>query len=270
MELADGRIRIERPAEHVARLVLHRPHKRNALDPAALDGIVEALEVLAAEPDLRCLLVTGADATFSSGYDIDFLPGAREAVAEGEPAVAHRLAATAAQLRAFPRPTVAAIEGVAMGGGLELAISCDLRVAAPDARMGMPPGRLGLVYAHTGLRAFLDALGAARTRELLLLGELVDADRAERWGLVNAVAGPGEGSTQALAVEWAQRIAARAPLSTAGIKHSLGVLIEAEGALDPAAAAALDALREASFESDDFREGMAAWQERRDPRWTGR
>ena len=105
--------------------------------------------------------------------------------------VAHPFTEAIDALEAFPLPTLAVLPGHTIGGGLELALSCDLRVAQAEIKLGMPPAKLGLVYSHTGLRRFLDAIGAPRTRELFLLGRYIDAPTALAWGLVNRVA-PGE------------------------------------------------------------------------------
>ena len=132
----------------------------------------------------------------------------------------------------------------------------------------MPPARLGLVYSHTGLRRFLDAIGAARTRELFFTARNVPARTALQWGLVNEVAAPEE--LEAEAVAYAARIAGHAPLSLRGNKRALAELLAAEGALDPEVARELVELREACFRSEDFFEGVRAFAEKRPPRWTGR
>jgi enoyl-CoA hydratase/carnithine racemase len=163
---------------------------------------------------------------------------------------------------------VAALPGHTIGGGLELALACDLRVALEGIKLGMPPAKLGLVYSHTGLRRFLDAIGATRTRELFLLGDYVDAATALAWGLVNRVASASEleGTTLSLARE----LAGNAPLSQTGNKRVIAALLGAEGALDPEVEQELIELRRASFASDDMREGMRAFAEKRPPRWRGR
>jgi enoyl-CoA hydratase/carnithine racemase len=132
----------------------------------------------------------------------------------------------------------------------------------------MPPAKLGLVYSHTGLRRFLDAIGATRTRELFLLGRYVDAATALAWGLVNRVASAPE--LEATTLSLAGELASNAPLSQAGNKRVIAELLRAEGALDPVLERELIELRRASFASDDMREGMRAFAEKRPPRWRGR
>ena len=144
----------------------------------------------------------------------------------------------------------------------------DLRLASEDAKVGMPPARLGLVYSHTGLRKFVDVIGAARTRELFFTARNITAGQAEAWGLVNEVVAPGRLAGRA--VEYAAEIAALAPLSQRGNKHVIGELVGAEGALDPDTERELVALREECFRSEDFYEGVASFAEKRAPEWRGK
>jgi enoyl-CoA hydratase/carnithine racemase len=204
---------------------------------------------------------------FSAGYDIGNLPRG-EFAEEAEALVAHPFHEAIAALDAYPFPAVAALNGHAIGGGLELALSCDLRVASEEANMGMPPARLGLVYSHTGLRKFLDAIGAPRTRELFFTARNVPARTALQWGLVNEVVGADELADRAVA--YAARIASHAPLSLRGNKRALSELLAAEGELDPAIERELVELREACFRSEDFFEGVRAFAEKRPPQWRGR
>ena len=263
MNLAGGKLRLDHPAEHVARLTIDNPAKRNALDHEILDAFAAILPQLEA----RCLLVTAAGPVFSAGYDIGNLP--REQFADrAEALVAHPFHEAIDALDAYPFPSVAALNGHAIGGGLELALTCDLRVASEDAKLGMPPARLGLVYSHTGLRRFVDAIGAPRTRELFFTARNVSTSTALQWGLVNEVVGPAE--VEARGVAYAERIAAHAPLSLRGNKRALRELLAAEGALEEEVERELVALREACFRSEDFLEGVRAFAEKRPPRWQGR
>jgi enoyl-CoA hydratase/carnithine racemase len=263
VELAAGRLRLDFPADHVARFTIDNPAKRNALDHEILDALATAL----ADLEARCLLITAAGPVFSAGYDIGNLPRG-EFADRAESLVAHPFHAAIEALDAFPYPAVAALNGHAIGGGLELALACDLRVASADAKLGMPPARLGLVYSHTGLRRFLDAIGAPRTRELFFTARNVSARTALAWGLVNDVVAAEEVAEHALAL--AAMIAAHAPLSLAGNKRALRELLRAEGDLDPETERELVELREACFRSEDLFEGVRAFAEKREPRWTGR
>jgi enoyl-CoA hydratase/carnithine racemase len=263
VDLAGGKLRLDHPAEHVARLTIDNPSKRNALDHEILDAFAATLPEL----DARCLLVTAVGPVFSAGYDIGNLP--REEFADrAEALVAHPFHEAIEALDAYPYPAVAALNGHAIGGGLELALSCDLRIASDDAKLGMPPARLGLVYSHTGLRKFVAAIGVARTKELFFTARNIPARTALQWGLVNEVVAPDELADRGVA--YAGRIAANAPLSLQGNKRALRELLAAGGALDPEVERELVALREACFHSEDFFEGVRAFAEKRQPRWQGR
>jgi enoyl-CoA hydratase/carnithine racemase len=252
-----GSVRFDSPAEGVARLTIANAAKRNALDRGVLDGLVEALSSV----DARCLVLTGEGTVFSAGYDIADLAPDRLAEEAAE-LLTHPFEAALAALDAVPVPVVAALGGHAFGGGLELAVACDLRVCAPGARLGMPPARLGVVYSATGLRRFVDAIGSARTRELFLTARPVNAGEALAWGLVNEVTSDVAGRSVALAAS----IAALAPLSVRGNKRVLQALVPPP---DPALEAELLALRDAAFRSRDFAEGVRAFIEKRPPEWRG-
>jgi len=157
------------------------------------------------------------------------------------------------------------LPGHTIGGGLELALACDLRVAKDAIKLGMPPAKLGLVYSHTGLRRFIDAIGAARTRELFLLGSYIDTPTALAWGLVNRVA--ADEALETFALELASELAGNAPLSQTGNKRVIAALLDGRGRLDAEIEAELIELRRASFASQDMREGMRAFAEKRPARW---
>jgi enoyl-CoA hydratase/carnithine racemase len=258
-QLASGKLRLDFPADHVARLTIDHPDKRNALDHEILDAFAAELGGIEA----RCLLITAAGPVFSAGYDIGHL-----SADEASSLVAHPFSAAIEAVEAFEYPVVAALNGHAIGGGLELALSCDLRLAVEEAKLGMPPARLGLVYSHTGLRKFVEVIGAARTRELFFTARNIGAARALEWGLVNELVPAAELADRA--VEYAAGIAANAPLSLAGNKRVLRELLAAAGALPADVAQELVALREACFATEDFAEGVRAFGEKREPRWQGR
>jgi enoyl-CoA hydratase/carnithine racemase len=222
-----GELLLDRPADGVLRLTISNPAKRNALDHPILDAIAAVLDDIGTA---RAVLLTGAEGMFSSGYDIGDIPDDVFAQ-EAERLVAHPFAAALEALESCEVPTVAALPGHTIGGGLELALACDLRVAADGILLGMPPAKLGLVYSHTGLRRFLEAIGAPRTRELFLTARNVDARTALDWGLVNQVVGASE--LEGAALDLAQDLAANAPLSVRGNKRAIRELLAAESALDP-------------------------------------
>jgi enoyl-CoA hydratase/carnithine racemase len=258
-----GRLVVDEPAPGVARLTISNPQRRGALDHAILDAFASTLPGL----DARCVLVTGEGDTFSAGYDLGALPQ-EPLPAEADRLVANPFAAALDAIERYPYPTLAALNGHAIGGGLELALSCDLRIAAAGAYLRMPPAKLGLVYSHTGIQKFIDAIGAPRTRELFLVGRRVDAQTALAWGLVNAVDDEDKLAEQAVAM--AETIASAAPLAQRGNKRVIRELLVARGRLDPETEQDLLELRLASLASEDFREAVQAFAEKREPRWQGR
>jgi enoyl-CoA hydratase/carnithine racemase len=265
--LAGGKLLLDEPAERVIRLTISNPAKRNALDHPILDAISTTLRSLAEEPaSAGCVLITGADGMFSAGYDIGEIPE-QSFEEQAERLVAHPFTEAIEVLEAFPTPTLAVLPGHTIGGGLELALACDLRVAERSIKLGMPPAKLGLVYSHTGLRRFIDAIGAARTRELFLLGSYIEAPTALSWGLVNRIA-PGS-ELERIGLELAGELAGNAPLAQIGNKRVIAALLAAEMHLDPQVEQELIDLRLSSFASQDMREGMRAFAEKRSPRWQG-
>ena len=265
-QLAGGKLLLDRPAEAVARLTISNPERRNALDHEVLDAIADVLPQLDRGIEIRCLLITGAHPVFSAGYDIVGIPD-ESFEQDAEALVAHPFHAAMEAIAKHPWPTLAAVNGHAIGGGLELAITCDLRICAASAKLGMPPAKLGLIYSHTGLRKFLDTVGLPRTKELFLTGRNFAAARAEAIGLVNEVVADDE--LEWKSVNLAATIAANAPIAMRGNKQAIE-LLNATTELTEQQEAGLVALRESCFSSEDFREGIRAFADKRPPRWTGR
>jgi enoyl-CoA hydratase/carnithine racemase len=265
-ELGDGKLLLDRPAEAVARLTIANEPRRNALDHDVLNALAETLPGLAEGIETRCVVITGTGDVFSAGYDIAGIDPERFE-AEAEALVAHPFHAAMEAVSAHPYPVVAAINGHCLGGGLELAVRCDLRVCVAEARLGMPPAKLGLIYGHTGLQRFIDVIGVARTKELFLLGHNLDAEAAGRIGLVNEVVPAGD--LERVALDLAREIAGNAPISMRGNKRAIETLAR-NPVLTPEQEAELVELRRSCFRSEDFREGIRAFAEKRKPRWTGR
>jgi enoyl-CoA hydratase/carnithine racemase len=265
-ELAGGELLLDFPAEAVARFTLNNPDKLNPLSHPVLDSLAETLPLLDHGIDVRCVLITGAGRAFSAGYDIGAIPD-ESFERDAEALVAHPFTAAMDAISAHPYPVLAAINGHCLGGGLELAVRCDLRLCAAEAKLGMPPAKLGLIYGHTGLERFIDCIGVPRTKELFLTGEVLDGERAESIGLVNGVRPAAE--IDARSLELASAIAANAPLSLRGNKHAIETLTQFPR-LSPKQVDELVALRESCFASEDFREGIRAFSEKRPPEWKGR
>jgi enoyl-CoA hydratase/carnithine racemase len=258
-----GRLVVDEPAPGLARLTISNPERRGALDHAILDAIAATVPRL----DARCVIVTGEGDTFSAGYDLSGLPEGIVAE-EADKLVAHPFAAAIDAVEQYEYPTLAALNGHAIGGGLELALSCDLRIAAGTIALGMPPAKLGLIYSHTGIQKFIDTIGAARTRELFLLGRRIDARTARAWGLVNFVAESDRLAAESL--ELAVEIAGNAPIAQRGNKRVIRELLAGRGRLDPGVESELLELRRSSLSSQDFGEAVRAFAEKRKPEWHGR
>jgi len=210
-------------------------------------------------------VIRGSGSVFSAGYDIGNL-GEASFEESAERLVAHPFQDAIEALEAYRFPVLGQLNGHAIGGGLELALTCDIRVAARGIKLGMPPAKLGLIYSHTGLRKFIDVCGVANTAELFYVGRNVDADRAERMGLVNEVVEPAQLDERAL--DLAAEIAANAPLSLEGNKRVIRTLRTQP--LPAEVERELIDLRESCFASEDFREGVRAFAEKRKPRWQGK
>ena len=250
-----GEIEVEQ-REEIAILTLRNEKKKNALDPPMLDALVARLAELPAA-GVRAVVLTGAGDWFSSGYDIAALPA-------GAPA-ANPMGAALAAITDGPLPVIAALNGSAIGGGCELAATCDLRVAHGAVTLMMPPVRLGLVYSPAGLRRFVALCGLSRTRELFLTAAPVPAERALGWGLVDRVVARED--VLATATALATEMARGAPLAIAGTRR---VLERLQAPLDDAAAAELAALVAAAWASEDAAEAKAAFRDKRKPLFKGR
>ncbi|MFT4035189.1 MAG: enoyl-CoA hydratase-related protein [Patulibacter sp.] len=277
-----GQLLVDTPADGVLRLRISNPAKRGALDHPILDAIAEQLDGLGS--DVRCVILTGEAGRFSSGYDIGHIPADRfEELAE--PLVAHPFASAVEALDRCDTPVVAGLSGHTIGGGLELALCCDLRIARDDIKLGMPPAKLGLVYSHTGLMRFLDVIGEARTRDLFLRGKYIGATKGELWGLVNELVGVpehvaghrdeviAEAHAKALddaTVAAATEIAGNAPLSVRGNKRVLRTILSERRRVPDDIEQYLIKERKDCFQSGDFLEGVQAFAQRRTPNWQGK
>ncbi|MFF4649789.1 enoyl-CoA hydratase/isomerase family protein [Streptomyces sp. NPDC001380] len=243
----------------VAVLLVDRPERRNALTLAMWRALPRVLDRLAADPAVRVLLLAGAGGTFSAGADIAEL---LEVYADPGRADAYHRDNVAAEeaLAAFPRPTLAVVRGAAVGGGCQLAVACDLRFAAADARLGITPAKLGVVYPAVPTARLARLVGPARAKYLLYSADLVTGARAELLGLVDeALPGP---DLEARALEYARTAAGRSPQTLGAAKDVVAAAVEGR---DPQAAA--EPWERRSRSAPDVREGLAAFLERRPPRF---
>jgi enoyl-CoA hydratase len=239
-------------------VTLNRPDQRNAVNAAVAQGIADALEALDGDPELSLGVLTGAGKGFCSGMDL-------KAFRDGErPWVPGRGFAGIVE-RAADKPLIAAIEGFAVAGGMEVALACDLIVAAKGARLGVPEVKRSLVAAGGALLRLPRTLPRNLAMELALTGDPIEAERAHALGLVNRLTGPGQ-ALQA-AIELAETIAANGPLAVAATKR---VMVESADWPDSEFFARQREIIDPVFSSEDAREGATAFAERRDPVWKGR
>lgn len=247
----------------VAVLTFNRPDKRNALDPELLFALGDRLQALSGEGAIRCVVLRGAgDEAFSAGFDIGRIPGRGDRAAGHDNPLEYGLRA----VHTFPYPVIAMVRGFALGAGCHLAAACDLRLASTDARFGMPPVKLGVVYPVEGYRLFLQLLGTANAKELFLTGRQVNASRALEMGLVHRVLPQEqlEPYTMALAEEIAEE---NAPLAVRASKRILNRL--SEGPLTEDDEREFRRLMAEAFASGDLREARSAFAEKRRPRFSG-
>ena len=247
--------------DHVAVLRLTNVERRNVLDVPTATALQEAVERLGRDPQVRCVVITGTDGVFAAGADIRELESAS---AEENLAYNRRLRASVNAVAALPMPTIAALNGHALGGGLELALACLLRVASAEAKLGLPEVTLGIIPATGGLARLPLLIPRTAAAELALTGDLLSGAEAEELGLVNYAVPAAEVLDRALAL--AAKIARVAPLSARAIVESLR-----HDANLPIADANLrveDRLA-ALLASSDRREGARAFLERREPHFEG-
>ncbi|QQR42890.1 enoyl-CoA hydratase/isomerase family protein [Myxococcus xanthus] len=238
-------------------LTLSNPARRNALDDGLLARLDAALEP---SPHVRALLVRGAGGAFCSGYDLTHLgpPGADGRLPDD------LLVECLLKLESHPAPSVALVEGAAVGAGFDLAASCDFRIGTQNAVFLMPPAKLGIVYSPEGLARAARLVGVARAKQLFLAARKLSAREALEWGLLDDCLADAETRALALCVT----LAGHAPLAVSGMKESFGRLARAP--LEEADRARLRGLRAAAFGSEDAKEGRAAFLEKRPPRFSGR
>ena len=226
-------------------------------------ALAAALASVERDEDVRAVILAGTgDRAFCAGSDVKEFPSL-----SGRVAVGKLIDENAAynQLAALPLPTIAAIEGDALGGGLELALCCDLRVASATAVLGLPEVRLGVMPGSGGTQRLPRLIGLARAKELILLGEIVDADTALRFGLVNRVA--ARGHAESMARDLAETLATRGPVALREVKRVLNTTLD--GSLEAGQVEELEA-SERVFSSEDMLEGATAFVEKRPARFRNR
>ena len=246
----------------VGRIVLNRPEKLNAFTAEMLDLLEAACDELEANPEVRVVIVSSAtERAFSAGADIS-VGGSLGPLGKWAhwARKGHRTLDRLAQMRV---PSIAAIGGVAYGGGLELALACDMRIAAESARLALPEVTIGTTPAWGGTARLPALIGAARAKQMILSGQPVDAQKALAWGLVNEVVPAAQ--LQSRALELATHIAGNAPIAVQAAKQ----LIDA--GLGNAQSVAIESLASGfAAGTDDMKEGAAAFTQKRRPKYTGK
>src|SRR6476620_6853865 len=247
----------------VLTLTLNRPERRNAIDVALRDALAAALDAAATDAGTRGVVLTGAGGAFCAGGDLARFDDLHDARAYRH--VSHRLTDLIESIERLEKPVVAAIDGVAVGAGLTLALACDWRVGAPTARVLFREGRIGLVPTHGGLTRLVKLLGLARAKEVLLGGDDLDAEAARAAGLLSELA-PSAEALPAVARSRVQWMLGRAPLSFAAAKRLLHLAAD----VDQRSGMLAESLAQtALLQSEDHREGLAAVRERREPDFKG-
>ena len=252
----------------VRTLIFNRPEKRNSLSPELLIELHQALETFALDNAIRTVVIRGVgDVSFSSGYDIGAIP------TNVDPAVQRKLDAQSPldlaleSVMNYPYPVIAMLNGYAFGAGCELSLACDIRIAADDIRMGMPPSKLGLVYSVDGLNRFINTIGLPATKELFFTGRFYDAPRVKELGMVDYMMPRSEleDFTYALAGE----VAGNAPLALSGTKKVLNLILRSDRMSDENRREAAGIIGKA-FTSDDLKEGQLAFMQKRKPVFKGK
>jgi enoyl-CoA hydratase/carnithine racemase len=244
----------------VATVLLNRPDKRNALTLDMWRQLEQALGALERDERLRCIVVRGAGGNFAAGADLSEFPTLRATTEQAE-AYGRQMIAALVSIRDCRHPTIATIEGLCVGGGLEIALMCDLRLGAPDGRYGIPIQKVGVAMPYPELTILTQMLGRPTMLALLLEGQLHDAAWAERHGLVCRIAHHLEADL----ADTIGRIVAGSPVSHRHHKHFTRLACGLLQVLDP------DDVRRsyAAVETEDYREGLGAFLDRRTPKFPG-
>ncbi|WP_210440336.1 enoyl-CoA hydratase/isomerase family protein [Nocardioides xinjiangensis] len=258
-------LRLERPSEGVALLTLDNPDMRNAMSEEMTSSWVAAVDALAADRSVRAVVVTGEGSAFCSGGDTSWIASEPDAGVDHLRSRMLPFYRAWLSLRRLEVPTIAAVNGPAIGAGLCLALACDIRYAAEGARLGVPFTRLGMHAGMAGTYLLPDVVGPAHARDLLLTGRVVDADEALRLGLVSRVLGAGSFLEKVLAT--ASDVAATAPIAARLTK----VALAGGGHADLESALQWEALAQpVTLATADLQEGIRAAREKRPPRFRGR
>lgn len=262
--LANGRLLVTRQ-DGLARITFNKPERMNAMSLDMWQGLSEALDELASDDKARVVILCGAgDKAFVSGADISEFESARST---GDSVRNYNSVFEAADrvLYNFPKPTIAEIKGYCIGGGMGLAIACDIRICADDARLGITAAKLGLGYGYDGVHRLVSLAGPEVASQILFSARLFPADKAQRMGLVSEVVPRAD--LAITVADLASRIAANAPKTVRTAKAAIRAVLQPDGPVDRAT---VDRLVADCFASDDYAEGYRAFAEKRKPQFRDR
>jgi len=261
---ADGKI-LKRVSEGIGVVTFNNPEKRNAMSLEMWEGLGQALTELRDDEDVRVVILVGAgNKAFVSGADISQFDKTRHNAAASEE-YSRRSAAQRALLAAYPKPTIACIRGFCLGGGMQVAMLADIRIAAADSQFGIPAARLGIAYGYDGLRHLVSLVGPSWARLLMYTGMRIESAEALRIGLVDRVVANDE--LWSATMELARIISGNAPLAVKAAKITIAEVLK-----DPADRdmEAIKRIGLACMDSEDYREGRRAFMEKRKPQFKGR
>ncbi|ACU96549.1 enoyl-CoA hydratase/isomerase family protein [Saccharomonospora viridis] len=244
----------------VARLTFNRPDKMNAITHDMWSAIPDVVAAVEGDPGAKVLVVTGAGPHFSAGADIGEFRALRS-TAEGAAVYDKAVTAAVQALSSLRKPSVAMVHGNCIGGGCQLAVACDFRFAAADARFGITPAKLGIVYDFLSTRQLVALIGPANARYLLLSAQLVDAEKARQLGLVNEVVEPSR--LEEATTEFVRTLCSRSQTAIRGMNEIIERILSGQRESD----VEIERIRSDAVHSADYAEGVAAFLERRPPRF---
>jgi enoyl-CoA hydratase len=255
---------LHRTEGRVAQMIFNNPEKHNAVSFEMWEAAEKILDAVEADAEVRVLVLTGAGGkAFVSGADISKFESERASVdaVQSYNAIVERVYS---RIYSFPKPTIAMIRGYCLGGGLNLAICCDMRFATEGSKFALPAAKLGLGYGYNGLRRYIETIGPVATKEIFFTARQFTSAQARHWGMLNEVV--ADDQLEATVTATATLIAENAPLTIATIKQSTVEVLKDAEMQD---IARCDAMVAACFASEDYREGRTAFLEKRKPRFTG-
>jgi enoyl-CoA hydratase len=261
---ADGKI-LQSVSDGVGVITFNNPEKRNAMSLDMWEGLGHALVELRDDPDVRVVILTGAgDKAFVSGADISQFEKTRHN-AEASEEYSRKSAAQRALLADYPKPIIACVRGFCLGGGMQMAMAADIRIASDNSQFGIPAAKLGIAYGYDGLKHLVSLVGPSWARLIMYTGMRIESAEALRIGLVDRVVPDAE--LWNATMEIARTISGNAPLAIKAAKITIAQVLKDPGDRDMAA---IKAIGTACMDSEDFREGRTAFMEKRKPEFKGR